>query len=198
MPARLEGSQLRGRRGDAGLSGDIGKGHQSIGVADVERVTDQRHAERLVQVFQERLLDFGHAIAIGVAQQSDPIRALPHRGCPAHRRRHRVVEHVPHHGARHARGFRDQHIAVRQHLNPARMLKAAGERVDLQPGIRRRHLPWRPTLRRRHFQRRDHALRPSRRNRRGTAPGRFGHALRQLPRHPRGATNHSHDFRENT
>ena len=74
MPAGLEVDQLAPRRGDAGRARRVGEGDHAIGVADVERVAQQRHAERLVQPFQEHLPDFGDAVAIRVAQQRDAVR----------------------------------------------------------------------------------------------------------------------------
>ena len=56
MSAGLEPNQLATRRSDAVCACVIGKGDDSIGVADIERLADQRHAERLVQAVQEHVL----------------------------------------------------------------------------------------------------------------------------------------------
>ena len=63
----------------------VGKPHDPVGVADIKRVADKRHAERLVQVFKEWLAHLGHAVAIRVAQQSNAVGADPDRaaGNPA-------------------------------------------------------------------------------------------------------------------
>ena len=42
----------------------VGEGHDAVGVADVEGVAHQRHAERLVLAFQEHVPCLGHAVAI--------------------------------------------------------------------------------------------------------------------------------------
>ena len=55
MPAGLEGDELPPRRGDAVRARRVGKGDHAVGVADIEGVADQRHAERLVQSFHENL-----------------------------------------------------------------------------------------------------------------------------------------------
>ena len=89
MPAGLEGDELPPRRGDAVRARHIGEGHHAVGVADIERVAQQRHAERLVQSLHENLALFGDAVAIGVAQQRDAVGAVakgggaPHRACIA-------------------------------------------------------------------------------------------------------------------
>jgi len=52
-----------------------GKRHHAVGVADVERVAEQRHAERLVQSLHEGFTRFGDAIAIPSRKQRDAVRA---------------------------------------------------------------------------------------------------------------------------
>ena len=74
MPAGLERGELPPRRGDAVGARRVGEGDHAVGVADIERVAQQRHAERLVQPLQENLARFGHAVAIRVAQQRDAVR----------------------------------------------------------------------------------------------------------------------------
>jgi hypothetical protein len=44
-----------------------GECNDSIGMAEVEGVPDQRHAERLAHSLQKDFLDLGHAVAIRVA-----------------------------------------------------------------------------------------------------------------------------------
>jgi hypothetical protein len=51
-----------------------GECNDSIGMADVEGVPDQRHAERLAHSLQKDFLDLGRAVAIRVAQPRDPVR----------------------------------------------------------------------------------------------------------------------------
>src|SRR6187455_631651 len=86
MPAGLEADELLPRRRDAVRAGHIGEGHHAVGVADIERVAQQRHAERLVQSLHENFTLFRDPIAIGVAQQRDAVRALAEGGGTPHRR----------------------------------------------------------------------------------------------------------------
>ncbi len=95
MAAGLERGQFLARRGDLVRARHIGEDHHAIGVADVEFVAQQRHAEGLVQPLHEHLLDFGDAIAIRVAQQRDAVRADPHGGGALHRADHGIVEDIP-------------------------------------------------------------------------------------------------------
>ena len=48
----------------------VGEGNHAVGVADVERIAHQRHAERLVQSLQKQLLGFGHAVADSASRSS--------------------------------------------------------------------------------------------------------------------------------
>ena len=129
-------------------------GHDPVGVADIEGVAFQRHAERLVQTLQENLLMLGHAIAIGIAQQRDPVGADAGRLRPFHRGDDGVVERrADAAGGRHRLGH--QHIAVWQNLHPAGVVETGCEGIDLQPRRSSGRLPRRKALRRRHFQRHD-------------------------------------------
>ena len=64
-----------------------------------------------------------------VAQQRDAVRAHPDGGGASHRGDHGVVEDRPRRAVR-AHGLGDQHVAIGQHLDPARMLEAGREGVD--------------------------------------------------------------------
>ena len=64
-----------GRRTDAGLSGAVRHAHERVGVGDVERVAQQRHAVRRMQTRHEHAARFRDAIAITVTQQRDAIGA---------------------------------------------------------------------------------------------------------------------------
>ncbi len=68
MAAAFQLVQFPPRRGDAARAGGVGKRNYAIGVADVEGIAQQRHAERLVQPFHKHVVDLGDAIAIRVAQ----------------------------------------------------------------------------------------------------------------------------------
>ena len=105
-------------------------------------------------------------------------------GAP-HRRLHRVVEHAPDRSGD-LRRLGDEHVAIGQHVDPARMLQTGRERVDLEPGRRHRRLPVAPSPGRRHLERRDAALRLRRRDRRRAAPGRLVRdALQPAPQRSR-------------
>ena len=84
QPATWLGDPVRARR--------IGKGDHAIGIADVKRVADKRHSERLVQALEERVLRLSDAVTVGVAQERDAVGALADSGGPLHRSKHGVVE----------------------------------------------------------------------------------------------------------
>ena len=100
--------------GDPGRALGVGEGDDAVGVADVEAAVDERHAERLVQAVEEGLADLGDAVAVGVAQQRDPVRARAERLGALHRRVDRVVERRAD-AAGHRQRLGGQHVAVRQH-----------------------------------------------------------------------------------
>ena len=195
MPGRLERHELSPRCGDAACARRVGKGHHAVGVADVEGVADERHAEGLVLAVQKHLSGFRHAVAIGVAQQRDAVGAHPHGVGASHRGDHGVVEDRPRRAVR-AHGLGDQHVAIGQHLDPAGMIEADRKGVDREPGRRGRRLARAPSPGCRHLQGRDAALRSCRRYRRRTAPGRLGRAAGQPPHLERGAADHGDSARE--
>ncbi len=121
------------RFGDAGRAGFIGEGHQGIRVRDIERLADQRHAEGRVQAFEKRFAQFGDAIAIGIAQQTDPVRAR-RRGAGTfhHEHHHPSLEAAAILGPWRRIGFGDQHIAIGQYMEPARMIESDREGVDFE------------------------------------------------------------------
>ncbi len=55
----------------------IGKAQHGIGISDIQRVAEKRHAERRVQPGDEDVPLVGNPIAIGVAQQGDAIGRWP-------------------------------------------------------------------------------------------------------------------------
>ena len=172
VPAGLEAGEAAPRRGDARRARRVGEGQHAVGVADVEGVAEQRHAEGLVEVLEQGVALLGHAVAVGIAQQRDAVGALAERGGAAHGGAHRMVEQR----ARCAAGLLQRlghgDVAVGQHVDPARMLQPGGEGVDLQAGRGTRHLPGGPALRGGHLQRRDAALRQRGRDLRRRAHGR--------------------------
>ena len=158
----------------------VGEGHHAVGVADVERVAHERHAEGLVQPLEEHLPGFGHAVAIHIAQQGDAVRADPHGGGAFHRAEHGVVEDRPA-GAGHGQSLGDQYVAIGQHVDPAGVLETGRKRIDLEPGRRNRRLPLGPPPGGRHLERRDASLRPCRRDHWRAAQSRL--MLAALPPH---------------
>ena len=73
-PARQVGD-LHAWRVDLSFPVRIGEAHDRVGIGDVEVVADKRHAERRVEVFEENGSRFRNAIAVGVAQERDAVRA---------------------------------------------------------------------------------------------------------------------------
>ncbi|PAV92579.1 hypothetical protein WR25_24971 [Diploscapter pachys] len=120
-----------------GLGGDlrraVGIRHtdERVGVGDVELAIEQGHAGRRVQPGHEDMAFLGNAIAVRIAQQRDAIG----RG----HARARLVEQAAHDPgfdpaafAGRRIGFGDQHVAVGQAIQPARMIEAARERLHRQ------------------------------------------------------------------
>ena len=66
---------LHAWRVDLGLPLRIGEAHDRVGIGDVEVVADERHAERRIEVFEENGSRFRNAIAVGVAQKRNAVRA---------------------------------------------------------------------------------------------------------------------------
>ena len=61
-----------------------GKAHDAVGIGDVELVADQRHSERLTQIFQEHAVLVGDAVTIRVAQDRNSVGVLRDRTRAAH------------------------------------------------------------------------------------------------------------------
>ena len=197
MPVRLEGDEFPARPGDAVRARHIGEGHHAVGVADIERVAEQRHAERLVQSLNEDLALFGDAVGIGVAQQRDAVRADTEGTGPSHRRLHRVAEHAPDRSGDLIR-LGNEDIAIGQHLDPARMFQAGRKCIDLEPRRSHWRVPVGPPPGRRHLERRDAALRLCRWDHRRAAPGRLGRCALQPAPQQRGGANQRDYSCENT
>ncbi len=197
VPAGLERGQPAPGRGDAVGARRIREGHHAVGVADIEGVAEQRHAERLVQSLHEDALLLRDAVAINVAQQRDAVGAFAQRRRAPHRRLHGVAEHAG--DARgHLRRLGDEDAAIGQHMDPARMFQAGGECVDLEPRRCHRPLPVAPSPGRRHLECRECALWLRRRHHRRAAPGRRGRGALQPPPLQRDAADQRHQAREQT
>ena len=119
--------------GDRRLPILIGKPQQGIGVGDIEVVTHQGHAEGRIEPGQEGRLRLGHAVAVGIAQQHDAIGA---RHAHAGAARDKGDDHL--HDARlsirpcRGVGLGDEHVAIRQDVQPAREVEAGGVGGDGQ------------------------------------------------------------------
>ncbi len=193
---RLEFDEASAGAGEAVGARAVGEGHDAVGVADIEGVAHQRHAEGLVLALEEHVPLFRHAVAVLVAPQADAVGAHAHGGGAPHRADHGVVHDRPGRTVR-LHGFGDQHVAVGQDLDPAAVIEAARERIDLEAGRRDRRLAGTPALGRRHLERRDGALRLGRRDRRRVAPGRFGRAAGQPSYLERRPADHGDPARDN-
>ncbi|MCY1503720.1 hypothetical protein D9M68_378580 [compost metagenome] len=116
---------VRGRR-NLGRALLIGKGHDRIGIGNVELAVEQCHAERRIEPGDEGRFRFRHAVTVRVAQQRYAIGALTSGAGPA---LDELSSKGPHRKAGVGLGWRiafcDQHIAIRQHVKPAGMIEAA-------------------------------------------------------------------------
>ena len=194
-PPVLKSIELAPRRRDAGRARRIGERNHAVGIADVKRVGQKRHPERLVQPLEECVPDLGDAVAVRVAQKRDAVGADPDGGGPFHRAVHGVVEEARDR-LRHGERLGDKHVAIRQDEDRAGMLEVGRKGVDLEPGRRRRRLPLGPSLGGRHFERRD-ALSLGGRDRRPQADGRLERSAVLPPQHDRGGADHLDNSRDN-
>ncbi len=135
-----------GRR-DARVAGGIGESQHRVGVGHVEIVAHQHHAERRVQPFQQHRAQVRHSVTIGVAQQRDAVGAGHTSARPFHHQAHQpTLDALGVFGLGRSVGLRHQHIAVGQHMQPARVVQAAGERGHARARRRLRRRTGRPTL----------------------------------------------------
>ena len=117
----LQVHELLALRGDAGVAFLVRIDDDAVGVRHVELVANERHAERLAQALKENGLLLGDAVAVLVAQERNAVRVLD-------RRAHLALDVILEQRARRPGGrgftgkFRDQYVAVRQHVDPARVL----------------------------------------------------------------------------
>ena len=123
-------------------------GDERIGIGDEQLLADQRHSERRAQPADQGRADLRHAVAIGIAKQGDSVRAR-HRGAGLLLE---LLEKVPLDSGRPGIrsgtvGFRHQYVAVGQDVQRARMVEAAGESVDPEPGRGDRGRAGRPAAR---------------------------------------------------
>ena len=172
MAARLEGGEFPPRRGDVVRAHYVRKCHDAVGVADIERVAQQCHAERLIQSLHEGLAFFGDAVAIGVVQQRDAIGADAKGVGASHGGLHGVTKYAPDRFGD-LRRLGNEDATIGPHMDPARMVQTGRKRIDLETGRRHRGLPVGPSFGHRHLERRQAALRLRRRHHRRAAPGRL-------------------------
>jgi hypothetical protein len=126
-------------------------------VLDVEIVADQRHAERGVEALEKHVL--GRDATAVVAQERDAVGARdagasPFLGLLVDETLDPLCVLRPWRPVR----FRDQHVAVRQDMEPARMLEPAGERIHRKAAGRGRFGASRPAFGVRDVDRRDRRL----------------------------------------
>ena len=105
----------------------VGEAHHAVGVGDIEVVADQRHAEGRIEPLEQSAAHLRDTVAVGVAQQGNAVGA-GHAGAGA---RHHLV-HDPHAqavavGPAGRVGFGHEHVAVGQHVQPARVIELVGE-----------------------------------------------------------------------
>ena len=120
---------LRAGRGDPRLVGLVRETDDGVGVRDVQRLADERHAEGCVESGQEHGPQLRLAVPVGVPQQRDAVGA-GHR--PAGLLLEPLEEPAPDPlvvlGPRGRVGLGHEHVAVREHVQPARVVQASGER----------------------------------------------------------------------
>ena len=169
------------------------KPQNGVGIGDIERVADQRHSKRRVQVLHEYVL--GRAARSVIAKERDAIgtgdtgaRALlggfvdpaldplsvlrPFRGI----------------------GFRDENVAIGKHMEPAGMLETGRKRLDREPICGGRLGALRPAFRRRDLNCRDEVFDRRRQGRIGPETRRLGQPrLVAAERIDRGASRNEND-----
>ena len=171
-PARRLDHPLAGLL-DPRLTFLVRKAQQRVGIGDIEVAADQRHPEGRMQAVEEHGAGVDDAVAVGIAQQGDAIGAR-HPGAGA-------LQEEPHRPAFDAAaalagggiGLGHQHVAVRQHMKPARMIQPVGEGRDAQGLAGHRRGAFGPAFGRRDLHGRDQ--RPVRWRQLGLGPhaGRF-------------------------
>ena len=131
-----------------------------IGICDIEIGPDERHPEWRVETGDERHLHVGHSVSVRVAQQCDAVCAWYGRARFFHEQFHEeAFDPLSQFRLRRGGGFRHEHIAIGQDVEPAGVLQTAGKRSDRKP-LRRNgcKAAW-PTGRRRDIESRQEVLR---------------------------------------
>ena len=128
------------RRAQASLTAGIGECDERVGIGDIELALGKRHAEGRIEAFREGSAKIGDTVAVGIAQKRDPVGAWRCGTRSFHRQLHECLfEAEAFVVLGRCIGFGHQHVAVRQYMQPARVIEARSEGVHLQPfcGCRR-------------------------------------------------------------
>ena len=100
-----------------------------------------------MKVFQKRRYHFGPAIAIGIPQQANPVGRRHACAGNAHHPFHSdALDALTVIGFGWRIAFGHQHIAIGQHLQPARMVQPGSQRRDGQTRHRHGHFTRRPAF----------------------------------------------------
>ena len=127
----IELCKLFALRGNLGVACLVRKGHQSIGVRDIQSIADQHHAKWRVQPRQERCFQLRFAISIGVTQQCDAVGRRHARASLAHQPFHDEAFNTAN-VARRGICFSDQNITIGQDIHVARMVETFCKALDNQ------------------------------------------------------------------
>ena len=112
-----------------------------------------------MQPLDEHRARLHDAIAVGIAQERDAIGARWRGAGPLHEQLHRPAPHAAAAvGAGRRIGLGHQHVAVRQDIDPARMIQPVGEQGDAHALRRDRRSALRPTHGRSDIHGRDEGL----------------------------------------
>ncbi len=150
---------LGGGRGDACRSGRVRKAQHRVRIGYVQLIADERHPERRMQALEEYAAAIRDAAAVSVAQQGDAIGAGRRRAGAGHDLLHDpTLEAFAVVGLVGRIGLRDQHVAVGQDVEPARMREPGCECGHARASCSRRLAAGGPSLGRSNVHRRQQRL----------------------------------------
>ena len=154
------------------LARRIGKADHGVGVGDVELVADQRHAERRAEMVGEHRRRLRRAVWTQAAQQRDAVGARRAGTGTLHQLAHdHALDALAVFGLGRRIGLGDEHVAIRQHVEPARMVESGGVSGHPKAGGGDRLGAFAPALGRRDVDGRQQGLVRRRQLRRGTHAG---------------------------
>ena len=140
-------------------AGSIGKAQDRVRVGDIEIIAHQCHAEWRVEPAQEYAPDLGNPILISVAQDGDAVGARDGGSRLLHEQPHEESLYpLAVFRSRGRTALGDQHVAIGQDMQPARMVQPIGEEIDDQSGRGARLAARWPTPSRCNFDRGDQRL----------------------------------------